>query len=289
MHKPLLTCLSYSAGVQSHGILRMVLAGMIERPERFAVVCADPGMESHVSYRFAAWAKQQCANAGIPFLLADGPSLFTDLTELKTTNKTRLDTPPLWTKNSDGTTGQLMQGCTAHYKIAPIRRSLRDELYRQWAIPVGHRGDSALAEGCVEQWIGFTADEASRAQKLLEQPNPKYMRFAFPLIGKGLTKADVVAIYEENEWPIPVRSMCNGCPYHGLRSLKEMHDERPTDWQQAVMIDEASRDLTQIAVNNPCYVSQTLIPLTELAARDFKLEDPIENDLAQCPSGACFV
>jgi hypothetical protein len=287
MRTPLITCLSYSGGVQSHGILRMVLAGMIPRPTRFCVVAADPGMENSGTYEAIEWARFVCGEANIPFLMAGGPSLYRDIISLKSTDKTRLDTPPLWTKNDDGSIGILIQKCTAHYKIAPIKRAVRRELYRLFAIPVDRY--LGLSDGCVEQWIGFTADEAGRVEGLLNSPtNVAYVRFAFPLVGMGLTKADVVAIYEKHEWALPPRSMCNACPFHGLKSLRQMHDEQPEDWQQAVNVDEACRDLTQIGVKSPCYVSGTMKPLIELAAMGFTLPDVIENDLAQCPTGACF-
>ena len=53
MADPLVTCLSYSAGVQSHGIVEMILAGLFPIPKRFAAIQADPGMESVVSYRLS--------------------------------------------------------------------------------------------------------------------------------------------------------------------------------------------------------------------------------------------
>ena len=265
----------------------MVLSGMIPRPKRFAVVEADPGMESFVSYQFSDWAAAECEKVGVPFIRAKGPNLYRDLVQLSSTKKTRLDTPPFWTANEDGKEGKLLQKCTAHYKIAPIRRAVRKELFRLFGIRPN--SNAGLSRGCVEQWIGFTADEQSRSDGLEAAKGPAYCQCSYPLILRGLTKSDIVAIYLANGWPIPVRSMCNACPFHGLRSLKEMHDERPSDWLQAVEVDESVRDLTQIGVDRPCFVSRTLKSLLELAAMDFELPDAIENDLAQCPTGRCFI
>lgn len=290
MAEPLLTVLCYSAGVQSHAILRMVCDGTIERPTRFAVIAADPGMESEVSLSFRDnEAAALCKEANIPFIVAQGPNLFHDITTLTQTSKTRMDTPPLWTDNGDGTKGRLKQKCTDRYKIQPINRAVRRELFRIWNIPTNRKGNCALAVGSVVRWIGFTADEQDRADSLLKSKHQKFVRFEFPLIERGMLKSNVVAMYLEKGWRIPVRSMCNACPWHGLRSLKEMHDDRPNDWAQAVAVDEAASDLTQIGVRNPCYVSATLKPLTELAAMNFELPDVVENDLAQCNSGVCFV
>lgn len=289
MSQPLLTVLCYSAGVQSHAILRMVCDGTIERPKRFAVIAADPGMESEVSISFRDnEAAALCNEAKIPFVVAQGPNLFHDITTLNQTSKTRMDTPPLWTDNGDGSKGRLKQKCTDRYKIQPINRAVRRQLLSLWGISTGRSGDCALAPGSVVRWIGFTADETDRRDALLRSKTQKFVRFEFPLIERGMLKSNVIAMYLEKGWRIPVRSMCNACPWHGLRSLKEMHDDRPSDWAQAVAVDESARDLTQISVRNPCYVSATLKPLTELAAMNFELPDAIENDLAQCNSGVCF-
>lgn len=288
MADPLVTCLSYSAGVQSHGIVEMILAGLLPIPKRFAAIQADPGMESVVSYRFVDETERRFAERGLKFIRASGPNLFRDVTDLSNTSKTRLDTPPFWTKNPNGTSGQIKQKCTSHYKIGPIKRAVRKELFRLFGIPV--KRNLGLSPGCVEQWIGFTKDEQHRADNLVKSVKSNhYVRFRFPLIELGYTKSDLIAVYLEHGWKIPVRSMCNGCPFHGLRSLKEMHDDRPEDWAQAVAIDNACRNLTQIGINNPCYVSRTLIPLVELAEKGFELDDVIENDLQQCQSGACFM
>jgi hypothetical protein len=264
---------------------------MIPKPERFCVVYADPGMEKKDSYRFCDWAERECKSAGIPFLRTDSESLYNDLLTAKTLGKKRLDKPPFWTKGEDGSCGKLQQSCTAYYKIEPIKRAIRNELFRVFGISTVRCG-AGLSSGCVEQWIGFTADEGNRVESCVGSPRnakSKYLRLGFPLVGMGLTKADVFDLYEDNGWEVPPRSMCNACPYHGLRSLKDMHDNRPDDWAQAVKVDEAVRDMSFVGVKNPCFVSETLIPLTQLAEIGFKLADPIRNDLAQCPSGACFI
>jgi len=289
MAKRLLTVLCYSAGVQSHAILKMVECGMIEKPQRFSLVCADPGMESSVSMDFRDRdARQICAAAGIGFVVAGGPDLYRDIQDAANGNKDRLDTPPFWTQNDDGTVGQLTQQCTREYKIRPMNRAVRRELLRIWGIPTGPKGNRAIAVGAVEQWIGFTADEQHRFDDLLKQPHAKFTTFRCPLIELGLTKSDVVGMYKQRGWKMPIMSICNGCPFTGLRALKDKHDNRPDDWAQAVTIDESCRDLTSIGVKNPCYVSRTMIPLRELAEMNFELVDPIENDLAQCLSGVCF-
>lgn len=50
MSEPFLVALSCSGGVQSICLLEMVLRGDIEKPLRFVVLIADPGMEDARTY-----------------------------------------------------------------------------------------------------------------------------------------------------------------------------------------------------------------------------------------------
>lgn len=282
----LLTALNYSGGVQSEWMLWMILLGLIERPKYFAVFNADPGMEHSGTAPFVTAMKERCRDAKIDFITAAGPNLLADLLTLKGTNKRRIDNPPLWTPGTRGI-GKLKQNCTKHYKIAPMDREIRKWLHNRWGIRPNN--SKWLGKQTVEKWIGFTADEKDRAEGVKKYPHCRYVTCRFPLIEAGLTKTDVVNEFLKRDLPIPPRSMCVACPYHGLRSLKEMHDERPADWSRAVEVDDSVRDLTQIGVLSPCYVSQTLVPLKELAIRGFDLGDVVANDLHSCPSGSCFI
>ena len=286
MSEPLLVALNYSGGVQSEWMLWRVLLGLVERPKYFAVFNANPGMENGRTQPHVDAMRFECAKQGIDFVTAPGPDLLQDILAIKTNGRTRLDTPPYWTPGKREV-GTLKQACTKHYKIAPMDRAVRLWLKRRWGI--GLRNHRALRTGAVEKWIGFTADEQPRADSVTRSKHQRYVSFRFPLIDDGLTKSDIVDEFISRGLPLPERSMCNACPYHGLRSLKQMHDERPVDWAQAVAVDESIRDWSQIGVKEPCFVSKTLLPLTVLAERGFDLGNDLKNDLHQCSSGVCFV
>lgn len=288
MEKRILTAINYSAGVQSSGILEMVLAGIIPRPEPLLVVNANPGMENSVSYQHTASMMGRCAVAGIEFVTVPGPNLYHDIVTLKDSGKTRLDNPPFWTPSERGRKeGQVTQKCTQAYKVAPMDRAVRKWMNDNWSISPKNSQLARIVG--VEKWIGFTLDEQHRADGLMAAKRARYVGFAFPLIAMEMTKSDVVDLFRDRNWKLPPTSLCNACPYMGLRKLKEMHDDRPADWGQAVNVDEAARDLTQIGLNKPCFVSKTLIPLTQLAEMNFELPDEVQNDLHQCSSGACFI
>lgn len=281
----LLVALNYSAGVQSTWLLRAVLHGLIERPKYFAVLNADPGMESSESYLHVSGMAELCKQQGVEIIApVNGPNLFRD--GLNRNGLKRWDNPPLWTKNADGSTGRLMQKCTAHYKIAPMDREIRRQLKRMWGIPEGHRGDGMLKENGVVKWIGFAADEQDR----VKEASQRYVRFRYPLIEMGMTKADIELSFLQNDWPLPPRSVCNGCPFNGLDTFRRMYEERPGDWKQAVAFDESIRDLSDVGVKSECFISKTLVPLRLLPEIDFRPGDQEEDHerWETCDSGYCF-
>jgi hypothetical protein len=311
---PLLTVLNFSAGRQSSALLHMVIRGEIPRPASFVVVRANPGMESAQTLEYAEGLERDAAAAGIEVRVAPGPNLYEDLVTIR--SRSRVDNPPFWTPAREPdqpseaqrrartvagqlewtpegfrpTTpaplelpvGQLQQKCTTFYKIAPMDRVVREVLEERHGIA---RNNDRPPAGCVEKWIGYGLDELHRAST----SKTKMVAFRYPLAEMGFTKARLLDWYRERGLPIPPPSHCNACFSQGLRALQDMHDHRPADWAQAVAVDDAVRDMTSVGVDRPVFVSRTLRPLRELAARGFQLDSPVETDLASCDSGACFL
>jgi hypothetical protein len=273
-----LTVLNFSGGRQSSCILWLVLEGIIERPKNFLVLTADPGMENSETYKYVQRMFGLCQKAGIDCATVPGPNLYRDLVQLKMLGSKRVDNPPYWTKDEKGKLGQLMQKCTKHYKIAPMDRFLR--LYME-----NHFGISAkskrIPEGFVEKWIGFTTDEEHRCKPSRQ----KYIKFTYPLIEHGLSNYGVGLCYKELGEEPPPRSVCNACFANGTDVLKDMKENRPSDWEQACQVDDAVRELKQIGIHDEVYVSKSLRPLREFDPSEHR---PNGDDWA-CDSGYCFV
>lgn len=279
---PILTQLAYSAGQQSHWILEMILRGEIPMPENFIVLNADPGMENAQSYDFVDSARQRCREAGIPFETARS-SLYHDLLTFKERGLTRLDLPPFWTRNREtGKKGKLLQRCTKHYKIGEMRRLLRAHMQHAHGVSAVTRRPKPVV--C---WIGFSADEQSRANSC--KSDVKYITIRFPLIELGMTKQMIRDCYRDRGIPSPPPSVCNACYANGLAMFEEMYLNRPDDWDQAVVFDEMIRDLSQLGVRDECFVSSTLIPLKDLPGLNFLKGQPELRQKHGCNSGACFL
>lgn len=276
---PTLTVLNFSAGKQSSALLWMLILGHIPIPENFIALRADPGMENSETYDYAEMMTSRCREVGIEVHVAPGPNLYEDLVNLDS-EVARLDNPPYWTRDEKGSIGRLRQKCTRFYKIAPMDRFIREYLHEHHGIS---QKAKRLGEGIVEKWIGFSLDEAPR----IKPPKRKYIRFRYPLIEFELTKDDIVEYYAAFDLPIPPRSVCNACFANGLGTLKEMYENRPLDWLQAVEVDEAVRDLSQIGVTDDVFVSHTGKPLKQLAKEGFT--EGVDKDEWSCDSGYCFV
>lgn len=279
--RPLITVLNYSGGKQSSALLWMVLRGELGvNTDHFIVLNADPGMENSLTYEYNEMMRDECRDVGIHFETVEGPSLYHDILNLKNTNSIRLDCPPYWTKDSEtGKRGRLLQRCTKHYKIAPMDRAVRRILEERFGIGQHNR---RLGYALVEKWVGFSYDEVLR----IKPPDQKYLYFRYPLVEMRMDRVAVEQYYLDRDLPMPPRSVCNACFANSADFYRSMKHTRPKDWQQAVAVDNAVRDWSQIMVKHPVFVSHTLIPLEDLLSQ----EPPDEGDQSGwgCDSGYCF-
>lgn len=272
-----LRVLNFSGGKQSSLILWMALRGEIERPD--VVLTADPGMEAKASLEYVARMQAECRKAGIAAYTVSGPNLFADMLGLKASRATRFDTPAYYVLNADGTEGKLNQRCTAHYKIAPMNRACRVEMEKRLGIK---RTSNKIPAGTVEKWIGFSASEIHR----IKPPHENWACFRYPLVDMGMTNSKVVGYFLKHDLPMPPRSVCNGCFANDLDYFRDMHANRPEDWQQALAVDAAIRDWSGIGVKHPVYITRCCKSLAELAERGFKINGQSQGD--SCDSGYCF-
>jgi len=274
---PGVTVLNYSGGKQSTCLLWMVLRGDIPRPDPFLVLNADPGMENSETYKQNAAMAYECGKAGVEFKTVAGPNLATDL--LNISRVKRIDNPPYWTApRSGGKVGQLMQKCTKHYKIAPMDRFLRQWIEQRLGYPANSK---RLPPGLVTKWIGFCKGEEMR----IKPSTQNYIRFAYPLIDRGMGQVEVGQYYESNGLALPPRSVCNACFANGPAMYREMRKERPGDFAQACAIDEAVRDMSSCGVEESVYVSRTRRPLSVIADDEYEGQ---QMDWLSCDSGYCF-
>jgi hypothetical protein len=230
---PALRVLSLGAGVQSTTLLMLSAEGRL--PKLDAAIFADTGWEPAAVYQHLDRLDREVAQpAGIPILRVSRGNIRNDALN----PNGHFAQMPLYVRGERGSSGMLRRACTADYKVAPIKRQVRQLLGYPHPTPVP-------AGVYAEQWIGISTDEASRAARASD--DVLYMRNRYPLIGleggtrSGWTRTDCERYLRANGFPGTPKSACIGCPYHGNAAWRRLRDERPTEWADAIEFDASIR------------------------------------------------
>jgi hypothetical protein len=147
--------------------------------------------------------------------------------------------------------------CTSEYKLAPINRKVRELL---GAAPPKFR---SVPRGRVaETWIGFSTDEVGRVGSTGHQV--LYQRPRYPLLELGMSRRDCTRYLDRAGWGDTEKSACIGCPYHGNRQWRELRDNHPAEWADAVAFDEAIRKggARGLPLNGEAFLHRSRIPLS---------------------------
>ena len=273
--RPDLVIINFSGGRQSELLVRLVLTGAVKPDAPVVVTFADTGGEHRGTYEAVNRIEAICEGA-LPFLRCREPGLtLTEaLLDVPGAQPSRLDQPALFFQRQGGTVGRAAQRCTRKYKVAPLRRAVRQYM-RDNGIP--------LRSGAVQRWIGFCRDEISRAQKAVARQDVRWETLEFPLIRLGLTKDKVNAWYAEHGLEPPPRSLCVFCP---AKTPAMWRATEQCDLEIAVAVDEAIRDLSCCGFDDPAYLSNRCMAVADIAASD--VEDSVSYDEG-CDAGSCFL
>ena len=245
--------LSLGAGVQSSCLALLADREEYDLPKPDFAIFADTGWEPQGVYDHLDWLESQLSyevirvrngNIRENILLGQMPdgSNFLGI--------------PAYLINPDGTNGILHRQCTNHYKTRPIHDELRKRLGFQ-------RGRRAPIETQVEMWLGISKDEAIRQKPDQEE----WVTKRYPLLELGFTRAQLINWFNKN---YPGRqlpsSSCVGCPYHNDSIWKQLKDNDPKSFQDAIFIDQALRNVPSIkeTVKGKAYLHSSRVPLIEV-------------------------
>ena len=261
--------LSLGWGVQSWTIAAMSALG--DLPQLDLVIHSDTTFEHQATYEFARqWT---------PWIEAHGVQVVVvnDAVQAQKVMTGKTDIPAFTLNERTGDRGQLRRQCTSRWKIQPIRRLVTQELQRR---------ELAKTPGVVEQWLGISLDEVERAK----DSDVQYITNYFPLLETRMTRATCIAWLTAHGLPIPPKSSCVFCPYHNRRAWQVLKRAGGSDWQQAVAVDMAIRD---VRPPYPLFVHPDRKPLAEAVkiTEDFGYEQLSLIDATElpCDSGYCFV
>ena len=225
-----LNIISLGAGVQSSTMALMAAHGEIT-PMPDCAIFADTQAEPKSVYTWLDWLEKQ-----LPFpvhrvtagslrdaLLSDG----------------RAATPPLFVEGG----GMLWRQCTNDYKIAPIRRKIRE-----------------LTDEC-RLWMGISTDEAQR----IRPSRVQYIENIYPLIDAGISRVACLSWMVSHGYGEPPKSACTFCPYHDDAMWRDMKINDAESFADAVAVDAGIRAR---GGNRKWYLHKTCQPLETVDFRN---------------------
>lgn len=241
-----LRVLSLGAGVQSTTLLLMAERGEFDAKPDYAIF-ADTGWEPKRVYEHLAWLERTVTT--IPIIRVSAGNIRNDVISSK--NGTRVATMPFYTKDpEEGDGGILRRGCTIEYKVEPITAKIRELL----GVAPGRRVNAT-----VEQWFGISLDEAAR----MKDPAHKWVVNRYPLIKKRMDRLSCLLWLDRNGYPRPPKSACIGCPFHSDAYWRELRDNSPDEWADAVEFDNDIRTGVR-GVKSELYLHRNRIPLHQV-------------------------
>lgn len=243
-----LRVLSLGAGVQSTVMALMAEAGEIgPRPD--CAIFADTQWEPQGVYDHLDWLESQLS---FPVYRVSAGDIRRDLLGGSNTTGQKFSSMPFFTDGG----GMGRRQCTKEYKIEPIRKKTRELL----GVSKGKRVPKGVV---VEQWIGISTDEMVRCK----DNRDKWTVNRWPLIEAELSRVDCHTWWKDNVKSNRelAKSACIGCPYHDNKIWRDMRDNDPESWLQAVDFDKKIRNHSlKGGMDQPQFVHRSLKPLDEV-------------------------
>jgi len=180
----------------------------------------------------------------------------------------------------DGKEGMLPRKCTTDFKLVPLYQKYRE---------LAH-----VPRGCNEirviSWIGISTDEATRMRPATIRkpvnggyktvPHP-FSRNRWPLIEAGISRNDCKAWMKAQGYPEPPKSACIFCPYHSNAMWRDLKDNNPEEFAQAVQFED---ELETVRLDAPVrlagkeFLHDSRVPLDQV---DFTDPNAAQLDLFQ--------
>ena len=248
--------ISLGLGLQSSTLYFMSSLEIIERAD--VAIFADPMRESKETYRYKElllkWAKE---NKGIPIITGVYGDLYNDIMNA---NGKRVAQLPLYSLEGN-MKGLLLRQCTYEYKVLAVRRA-----YKNW-LGLGKRDRYPDTE----MWIGITIDEASR----MKDSKDKWQTNRYPLIEKGMDRADCAVWLHSYMIDRPPKSACTFCPYQSDRRWLNLKRNNPEEFESACLLDDKIRINPKL--RSKLYLHRSFKPLREANLQENQL-DAFDNE-----------
>lgn len=249
MSNPRLHIISLGAGVQSTTLALMAAHGEIT-PMPDCAIFADTGWEPKAVYEHLAWLRSDnvlpfpvhvvsIGNIREHLFASSGPR-----------RKGRFAAAPWFIRNPDGSQGIGRRQCTKEFKIEPLIKKQRELL--------GYAPRKRIPAGSMSVWIGISLDEAMRVKPAFNA----WQVNRWPLIEQRMHRHDCLRWLERKGYPTPPKSACIGCPFADNARWRELRDNSPDEWNDAVEVDREIRHAFRMKGEQ--YMHRSMKPLDEV-------------------------
>lgn len=278
-----LIALSLGAGAQSSALGMMAAHGLVT-PMPHVAIFADTGAEPKYVYDYLGMLEDL-----FPFpviRVQKGEGLRVGIMESATPNEDgdftgRFAGAPFYTTSDSSIgMGMLRRQCTREFKIEPITKKVRElvGLQPRQRAPKNEDGTTKIL---AEQWIGISWDEKQR----MKEPREKWLRHRWPLIELGWSRLQCIEFMNDINLPRPQKSACTFCPYRTNAEWRDMKNNHPEAFADAVEVDEAIRNGVR-GTTEQLYVHRSMQPL---ATADLSDVDGMQTSFLDECDGMCGV
>lgn len=268
LESPRLRLLSLGNGVQSSTLALMSARGDIE-PYDYAITADLTESEPKAVGEWALWLEKQLP---FPVIRVSAGSLKDNITKAATWSDGRFVTVPFFTSGG----GMVRRQCTKEFKIEPIEKEVR----RLLGLKPRQHGPRVPV---VETSIGISTDEISR----MKESRKNYIQHRWPLIEARMSRRDCETWLRERQYPTPPKSACVFCPYRSNANWRDLKNNAPDDFAEAVRIDALIRVRgTMNGLDQSQFVHRDLVPLDQVNFE--RPEDPLLGFDNEC-DGMCGV
>jgi hypothetical protein len=219
-------------------------------------IFADTKSEPAAVYRHLDWLRDEL---GFPVHMTSRGSLRQEILDASAGKRGAWGRPPLFIVNPDGSQGMTRRQCTGDYKIDPIMRKVRELA----GVP---RRSPGPRQVIVEQAIGISLDEAHR----MRDARFRWVRHVHPLIDLGMTRQACLRWLSDHGYPEPPKSACTFCPFHSDAMWREMKENDPESFADAVAVDDALRSGHHFMLRGTPYLHRQRVPLRDVDLTDYR-------------------
>lgn len=268
-----MTYLSLGAGVQSSALFVMSALGLRGCPKAEVAVFADTQDEPQWVYQQLAALRVFGAAHGLPIETVTAGRLSTETYGHAACIQKRRAALPVFTLGRDGREAMLPRQCTEEYKLAPIRRFLRQRL--------GYTPRARMPANAVHALIGISFDERTR----IKDSSRRWIRNSWPLIDAVMRRHDCAVLLQAHGVPVPRKSACIYCPFHDDAYWIDLRATEPESFAEACRFDDAVRSVSHSGLRRPVFLHRSLTPLRDVTFDERASFDGFGNEC----SGHCGV